>query len=88
MTQLFEIELDGPAYDGEPYYHTTIVRGPDAPAGDVPECVARHARLLACIAGPAVLYRIGHHEPVVLTDTQSRHACTIWLTEPKGASQR
>jgi hypothetical protein len=88
MTTLYEIELDGPAYDGEPYYHTDIVRGPHAPAGEVPECVARHARLLACIAGPRVLYRVGYHEPTTLTDAGTAHARTVWLTEPKGASQR
>lgn len=80
-TVLYEIELDGPNFEGEPYYHTTIVKGPFAPAGQVPASVDRHARLLASIAGPRVLYRVGYHEPTDLTnDGVPVHASTIWLT--------
>jgi hypothetical protein len=79
---LYEIELAGTDAYGDPYYHTMVVRGPWRRAGEVPEGVRKHARLLACIAGHEVHYRIGYHEPVTITDDgQTMHARTVWLTD-------
>jgi hypothetical protein len=80
---LYEIELCGTDAYGDPYWFTTIVRGPEAPAGEVPEGVRKHARLLACIAGPQVWYRVGWHEPCTIADDYptTTSARTVWLTD-------
>lgn len=68
MTTLYEIELEGTAIGGDPYYAEIIVACEDIEAaGLAPIAVTRHARLLAEIAGPLVRYSIHAYYPVVLS---------------------
>lgn len=63
------------------HYSSTIVEGPDVPAGEVPAPVDRHARLLRDVAGRGAVYRIGYHEPVLLGNAGvERIGYTLWLT--------
>jgi hypothetical protein len=79
MHTLYEIELDGTARGGEPYFHSVIVQCDDfEPAGLAPIAVSRHARLLRDIAGPLVRYSIHVYTPVILSaDRNSESATSI-----------
>lgn len=76
---LYEIELVNPASD---HYHSRVVEGPDAPAGEVPASVRRYADLLASIAGHDTEVKIGMARLVTLDDNGvTNDAWTVWLKE-------
>ena len=85
MTTLYEIETCNAATD---YFHSRVVDGPDAPAGEVPPSVRRHAEMLALIAGHGTEVRIGLTRLVTLDDDGvTNDAWTCWLAEFTWSSQ-
>ena len=88
---LWEIETwtEATPEDPEGWLHSTIVSTDDeAPAGEVPAGVTRHAELLRSIAGRSTRVRVGWHTPCKVRNTGlSDHATTIWLTEWDTPSQ-